>query len=452
MSEVLLNPVTNLRVDKNFAYNISVFRKYDAEDRSLLKDIILYVTLYFQQENLFGYYNLDPDHFCKIMGRKKNKIFAKHENPIFYKISDKSKEELIELEQQHGRLSKHRIWDTKFENALLILKYETLISSYAHSGPNTDRVTIEDFQYFKKIHIVVEKRGKARKIIYQYQPTEEFKASLIRFFCNVNLKTYLNTKQKHLDECYFELINRVNGQELKQKTETFYNIIEFAKLLNISAQALLNEAAHNKTLSNGQKPKKGAFTDLKRKINRKFNTFQDLTDTDFNNLELTWTKAPGARSTNYDNVVKISWTGKSEAVRKEEVKKIFDDLFFTELIKDLSFFFNNNHTLFEVDNEIVINKFLNWLFSDKDFEIKKSKYVSVFVDTKGGGYTKIEDKAIQFFSNLINVGKANDKEQLFYYQDKKFIVVDPKQAKKHEYGHIKEMIYLLDKHHEYFRS
>lgn len=448
---VLLNPVTHLRVDKNFAFNISVFKKYSAEDRSLLKDIILYVTLNFQKD-LFGFSTIDPDDFCEVMNRKKNKIFEKHEDPIFYRINDLSRDELDDLEATHGRTSKYRIWNTKFENALLILQKETIIHSYALNTIDTDRVSIEDFRYFKKVVFQTQKRGRARKIIYQYMATEEFESSLIRFFTNVNLQTYLLTKKAHLDDCYFELLNRIHSFEYKGKYELYYNIIEFAKTLNISTNALLEEQAYNKELLPKQKPQRGAFSDLKYKINRKFKTFQSLTEDDFHNLKHEWVYAKGDRKSRYKNVIKITWTPKSEEVLREERRKIFEDLFYTELFKDLSMFFNNNHKVFELNDDVVVIKFMEWLFSAEDYDVKKSKYISIFVDTRGNDYDKLDTKAVDFLSMIISAGDWNRKSPFLGYDKGTYFVIDPKSKEKMEFGHIKHVVYMIEKNFNYFKT
>ena len=53
----LLNPEENLRIDRNFAYKITVFKEYGKQDEQLIKDIIVYMSSRFQKD-LFGFIDL----------------------------------------------------------------------------------------------------------------------------------------------------------------------------------------------------------------------------------------------------------------------------------------------------------------------------------------------------------------------------------------------------------
>jgi len=214
----------------------------------------------------------------------------------------------------------------------------------------------------------------------------------------------------------------------------------------------LEEQNHNKNLLPKQKPQRRAFSDLKYKINKKFNTFRSLTEDDFHNLKHEWVYAKGDRKSRYKNVIKITWTPKSEEVLREERRKIFEDLFYTEFFKDLSLFFNNNHRVFELNDDVVINRFMDWLFSAEDYDVKKSKYISIFVDTRGNDYDKLENKAVDFLSMVIAAGDWNRKSQFFGHEKGTYFVIDPKSNDKIVFGHIKQVVYMIEKNFGYLKT
>ncbi|SEC67723.1 hypothetical protein SAMN04489761_3474 [Tenacibaculum sp. MAR_2009_124] len=411
----------NVRIDKNLAFNITDFRKYSKKDEALIKSLVIYMSLNFQK-NLFGLVDIDPADFAKRMKIYRTDLFKKHDDPLFFKVSSTPKEELLRLEKEHGNMSQYRCWNTNLENALFVLKYENIISSYKSKSGDEERITLNNFAYIKELHLVFKKVGKTKKIIYQYKPTEEFEFSLRKFFFNANITTFLALRSSSLEDWYLNLLNRIQVQQYTGNTKPiYYKIVDFAKLLNISTQRL-------------EANEKDAFSDVKKKINRKFKkTFLPKVEKEIMGLELNWRKSENSK---YYNVVEISWIKPSEESLKENKKSIYEDLFLTELFKNLSVFYNENYLSLESDMETKTNKFLKWLFSYNDLDIKKGKYISVFADIKGK-HSKLEEKAHDYF---VFLGDMQNKRRFLRYEESEFILINPMTNQELHYKEIKEAI------------
>ena len=115
-------------------------------------------------------------------------------------------------------------------------------------------------------------------------------------------------------------------------------------------------------------------------------------------------------------------------------------------------FFNNNHKVFELNDDVVVIKFMEWLFSAEDYDVKKSKYISIFVDTRGNDYDKLDTKAVDFLSMIISAGDWNRKSPFLGYEKGSYFVIDPKSKEKMEFGHIKHVVYMIEKNFNYFET
>ena len=80
---------SSLRVDKNMAYNISDFKRYDKMDQIVIKNLIIYMSLTFQK-NLFNLVEIDPKDFIETMKLNRSSLIQEHKNPLFYKINSLS--------------------------------------------------------------------------------------------------------------------------------------------------------------------------------------------------------------------------------------------------------------------------------------------------------------------------------------------------------------------------
>lgn len=437
----LLEIRKNLRVDQNFIFHITNFKKYGKEEEKLIKELILYMTLH-SQKNLFGEVDLDPSDFCKEMNVHRPSIFSKHKDPIYYKLRNEiSKKEHLALQKKHGNMSKFRIWETKFENALLILQNERFYFSNDSVQNNSTIIELNNFTYIDKLKIKFEKVKKTKKIIYVFTPTKEFDNALKKLFLSINLKTYINLRKPSLEDLYLKLLYRIKMETRKNNTKLMYNIEELALLMNVSIKTL------------GQK--KG-FSNLKSNINRKLNKhifdvtmggYKKSKIEEFPSLYFKWEKGANCK---YANIGVFYWSVSTEEEKKKETF-LYKDLFFTELLQVLSINYIENYDKFSPNKEKLTFNFLLWLLSDEDYEIKTSKYVSVFSDIRGN---KINSKrySVDFFAALIEIGAAQNKHHFLSYENNKFIFDDKEKQKRFEYNELKDLIYDISGNLEYFRK
>ncbi len=423
-----------LRIDKNFAYHITSLKKYVDEER-LLKDLIIYMSYSYQRGlDLFGRSSLDPYDFCKKMKVDRTNLMRTHPDPLFFKVSDMTKEECLALEKLHKKDSSYKVWDSFLENALFILKYEKTITSYSSKDEMGDRVTLADFSYIKELSYI---KGPRRKHFYEYIPTEEFENSLKSFFINGNIDTYILLRKTSLEDFYLKLLNRIEDQE-KKSNYILYKFREFAELLNISTDAL----------DNADSTKKKTFSDIKKKINYKFNkNFIPKLNGQIPDLSLSWIAPEYSK---VKSIPKVSWRKRSEKELTERNNLIYNDIFYTELFKELSSFFYANYGYLQHNEERQMNDFLTWLFSMDNFDVKKSNYISIYAKRKGDK-KNLEAEATDFFSNLIEIGNRNKLKTFIWYKDRRFFFHNIRDGKEYTYHHIKDLLVLLVSQFEFIR-
>ncbi|WP_143569851.1 hypothetical protein [Tenacibaculum agarivorans] len=422
----------NIRIDQNIGYYIDKLKKYN-EDEDLLKSLLLYMCFNFQK-NLFGYSTLDPTHFASVMNHGVENLKRKHPNPIYHKYSGRSKEEAEMLQEKHGRVSAYRILDSRLENALLILMHEGTLDTYLSKSEYAEIIKLSDFRFIEDIQVVIEKRKKAKKLTYLYKLSEQFEYSLKKMFFNANISTYNTLRKKNLEDWYLKLKNRINICSNRGENQIVYSIQELAQVMNISTETL---------------GKKGGFSRVKNRINDKFNnTFSPAVTNEIEQLQLSWVKGKGART--YNTPI-VKWKNKSKEELKALNNIIYTDIFFTELFKDLSVYYSNNYEKFSHGEAIIYERFLLWLLSPKDYEVKTSKYVSNYVDYKGR-HDDVQRDAISFFEKIINIGKINLVEKIVYYNDGRYVFKNKFKGQEFEYLEIKDLFFELTQHYKFFES
>jgi hypothetical protein len=448
----LLNPRTNLRVDQNFVHQITNFKKYGKKDEKLVKELIIYITLH-SQKNLFGDVDLDPLDFCKEMKVDRKYLFSKHDDPLYFKIRDNiSQEEHLNLQKKHGNMTKYRVWDNRFENALLILQHEKFYFSSdsftqetIENKNNVAVVELNNFTYIKELKIRFEKRNKTKKIIYVYKPTEEFERKLYKLFVNINLNNYLKLRRPSLEDLYLKLIYRIRNESHKGNNKIYYNITELAQLMNISTNTLKKE---------------GGFSDLKKKINNKLNKYifkkhlglqQSLFDKEFPTLKFDWEKGKNSQGipVRYANVGVFTWKIKSEKDVLKEEKIIYNDIFYTKLLQNLSENYNDNYGRFVTDKNDLMRGFLNWMLSEQDYKIKQSKYISIYSDTRGNKNNS-EEQANDFFIKLMKIGGYNKSHNFLLYSQNTFLFNNEKKGRTFKYKNLKDLLFDLVSNIKYF--
>ena len=389
----LLEPESNLRVDRKFGFQIGTFKKY-GDDEQLLKDLIIYMSLN-HQKNLFGYISFDLDNFCEVMKYDRKNLLRAHSDPIFYKLNSQfTKEEHLIREKDNGNDSEYRVWKNKLENALLILQHESLYIPNEKISENHKKISHTNFTYLKEVSILFKKKGRTKKFYYQYIPTPEFQETLERYFLVTNLVNYLNIKKSKLSDLYFNILYRSQNQE---SNSVNFNFKFLAELMNISTKKINEE--------------KG-WSYIKQNLIRKFNhKFKPNVEDEITGIKLKFIKS---NKSNYNNIPVISWDSKKIETLEETNKIIYQDLFYTKLIKDLSINYYQNYQTLELDNEVIMKGFLSWMFTYEDISIKQGKYLSIYADTYGNK-VNIEEESKDFFFKLTNLGTYQIKRVFMKY-------------------------------------
>lgn len=397
----MITKQNNIRLDKNFAFHIDVFKKYK-EDEELIKSLILYFSFNFQK-NLFGFSTLDPAHFCKVMRHGEENVKRKHPNPIFHEVSGRSKEESERLQKEFGRVSKYRILDSRLENALLILKYEKTLDTYMTKDEFADIISLKDFRYIEELDVIIKKTGKTEKLNYQYKLNEKFEFNLKKFFFNAQINHYNTLRESNLGDWYLKILSRITSESKKGNSKIYYNIEELAKVMKISTNTL---------------HKKGGFSQLKKQINNKFkNKFLPIVGEDIKDLELKWIKGEESR---YQNIPVIHWRRNNDELNKKVDQMIYNDLFYTEFFKDVSLYYFNNYDKFSKYDDKLNSAFLDWLLDGSDYEIKIGYYVANYADILGK-HDDIQKLAIGFLDKLGQLGKVNAIYKILYFENGKYV-------------------------------
>ena len=192
------NPLP-VRIDKNFAFHISSFKNLFGEDAKLLKAIIFYMAINFQEKDLFGFYKLDPKEFADKLKFAKTHLFYLHENPFFV-THDPNAQELLALEEKHGRNSAHRTWRTTLENALYILTNRSFIDDYRIREQNKTIVETQRFNFIDTIRFEHVRTWKTKKVVYYYKPNPLFEQNLRTYFIGTFTEHFVALRKSNLDE------------------------------------------------------------------------------------------------------------------------------------------------------------------------------------------------------------------------------------------------------------
>lgn len=438
----LLNSKENLRIDKNLGYHILDFREQLPEVQLLIKNLIVYMSYKFQK-TLFGYIEFDPYDFAKTMKIDRKELFKEAADPIYYKIKGRSRAELKALEKEYGNMSEYRCWDTNIENAFLILQNSSIHKIYKVSNEDkSEKITIDNFRYIDTFHVLFRRVGKTKKLVFQYEPSKKFEESLKRFFYLTNINTFIELRSSNLEDCYFKLFERIQDEELKNNTNIDFGFKEITELVGLKVP---DEYTENK------------FSDIKKKVNNKLKKFIAVVKNDIKELSFDWVKGDNSR---YKNTVSFNWVGKTSQEKSIEKRKIFDDLFYTELLKTLSSHFSNEYPEYAAQEELQVNLFIRWFFSlnEEIMNFKISTYVYVFASLWGTRTNKdIKDEGRRFFVDLCCTYAKFFKEgasysKYIYYTKGSFYLYDKKHEALYNTDTLKEFIVHLYQQRNYFGS
>lgn len=403
------NPLP-VRIDKNFAFHISSFNTLFGEDSKLIKAIIFYMAINFQEKDLFGFHKLDPKEFCEKLKYHQSHLSYIHKTPFFL-THDPNAQKLIELEEKHGRNSVHRTWSTILENALYILTNRSFIDDYRVRKQNKTVVETQRFNFIDSIRFEHVKTGKTKKTIYYYKPNPLFEDNLRTYFIGSFTNHFASLRQNNLDDSYLNLLNRINNATSNKLTGIQFSIGAIAEILNISEYK--------------------RFTQYKRKVTDKFETLKPFLDSHFKGLELTWIKPSSVTAAsaliesiavphnkvNYENIALITW----ELYTKEEVatsnQKTYDNIFDTELSRNIikAYFDTHEGKLLNAEEENKKDSFYKWVFSSKDMQLKKATYITTYGAIKKHQIS-VEQHASSYLKTLVYISTIQEKHNCIQFE------------------------------------
>lgn len=365
-----------LRIDKNIAYNVLEFHKYeDRQTQIIIKSLLIYFS-YSYQVDLFGYGVLDPHAFAKKMKIDKDTLFKKHPNPKQIQDSNVSAEELYKKEEQEGRFSTYRVWDSYLENAFYILNTLPLYENFKGSTlDNHQYIGIKNFILVREVQLHFQKTnlGRNTKIFFKYKLDETFERNLRKFFLQTNFQKYIQFKKNKTEDFYLTICNIYQTYRIKQINKFRWKLEDLLQFFNIS----------NKLEIKYQK----------RRLNTIFKKFEGELEKEIPGIKFGWDKGEGQR---WAYVPYVTWNLIDISEIKEINRNVLREVFLKHLRKNLKdLYFNQQGNTTQVE-------FLHWLINNKiDTDLKIATYISTYsLNQKVHKNTNIENLAKQFFVKL----------------------------------------------------
>ncbi|MEM7487334.1 MAG: hypothetical protein AAF348_19165 [Bacteroidota bacterium] len=410
----------SLRVDKNVAFNIMSFREL-GEDAKLIKAVLLYTALNHQEEDLFGFYRLDPKKFAKSMFLTESHLYRLHPSPYFMEHDPRAEEKLErESNDPKGRMSEWRTWRTYLENALYILTNQNIVDDYRFKDNNKTIITTSRFNFFDEITFKLEKSGKTHRIIYYYKPNVKYENNLKQYFLLGEIKKYNLLKKPKLDDAYLDILNRIANANSKGVNSLKFSIDLLAEILGIK--------------------KYKRFSDWKAKVTEKFDRLRAVIGEDIKGLELTWINpndtvgdhvelVETGTKVRVDNVALITWDRMTIEEKRQKDSKTFKNIFDTELTRAFvqTYFNTYEGKLVGLSEDRKKELFYEWFFSDVDMDIKEVKYKDTYVEIYKGSkgmnaysreFLKVLEYATKAQAKYKCISFEND-QLVLYFKDKK---------------------------------
>ncbi len=371
---VVYSEVNPIRVDKNVAFNIAAFRRFP-EDSKLLKAIILYMAINHQDEDLFGFYKLDPIKFAEKMYFNRTFLFRKHPSPFFLE-HDPNAQVLVRNEMSHrpnGRMSEHRTWSSYLENALYILTNQSIIDDYRYKEGDKMTVSTTRVNFIDEIRFELIKVGRNHRVMYYYKPNKKYEDNLKSYFLITKIQKFNLLKKPKLDEAYLDILNRIHNANSKGLNAILFNIDTLAHIMQIADYK--------------------RFSSKKAKVTEKFEILRKTIGEDVKSLTLTWVNPNDSISSiidgikyknstgKYKNVAQISWSRLTKKETTDRNTRIFKTIFNQELNRALiSAFFNAHEPKTRVlSDERKKKAFYRWMFSMDDMDIKEIKFKDTYL-------------------------------------------------------------------------
>jgi hypothetical protein len=348
----------NIRVDKNLAYNILDFRKIeDFQTRSILKSLLLYFSFQYEKD-LFGYGRLDPVEFSKMFNYDRRNLSRHVEEPK-YKTDE---------------LNSNIEWNTYLENALYILATTPIFEEYKGQDENYNIVGFKNYIILKEILRYTPKKissGKPKKY-YKYILDNSFETNLKKFFLNINVKYYLETRKWNGDDFYLQIMNIYNQSKKDGKSSFYWEIKELIEYFNVAHKEIRVQ---------------------KQRLNSIFKKYENLLKNDIKGLSFVWKKT-GSQKFAY--TLFMIWEKEDPKQLTEEKILILEQLFLDTLKREL-------YNVYNVDKspkKETLNDFYNWLIDKKNKETIILIHKSVTNNLKGKNNWGADSWAITFYNKI----------------------------------------------------
>ena len=366
--------LSNIRVDKNLAYNILDFKKIeDFQTRSILKSLLLYFSFQYEKD-LFGYGKLDPVVFSKLFKYNRSNLSRYVENPKF----------------KADGLNTVVEWNTYLENALYILATTPVFEEYKGQDENYNVVGFKNYVILKEIFRYTPKdksRGKVKKY-YQYVLDSSFEINLKKFFLNVNVGCYLEAKKWNGEDFYLQIMNIYNQSKMNGQTSFYWRINELIEYFNVSHKEIRIQ---------------------KQRLNTFLKKYETLLENEIKGISFEWKKT-GEQKFAY--TLFMMWEKQDQ--KEIEQEKIFklEQLFLDTLKRELYNCYRKN----DINSKEKIEFFYKWLVLKENKDLIISTYMKVVNDLKSKSTWGGDSWALSFYNKISVIKTVKKMDECFIAQ------------------------------------
>lgn len=378
---------SNLRIDKNIAYNIIEISKIeDVQTQIIIKSLLIYFSFSYQCD-LFGYGQLDPYDFANKMHIDKDLLFRKHPNSKFVRDSQRnglSLKELHKIEENNDKYnSDTRIWDSYLENALYILVSTPIFEQYKGSTDKRDFIGLRNHILMKEVQLfpVSVNKGRTQKLYYRYKLDDYFERNLRRFFLQIDFESYRAAKKKNIDNFFLTIMNIFNSYKHKGINRYHWNFNDMVSHFNVSPNLKIKNQ--------------------KQKLNFHFRNLEKILSKDIPGIKFDWIAGEGQR---WKYVPIVTWDKIDVSLQKNQDFKVVEDVFLKHLRKNLYEIYLNQTE----ENSDDVAHFYFWLRAKDMEQIKISCYISTYSIYNKVTFPKPETLANLFFREKIKKSEGID--------------------------------------------
>lgn len=362
---------SNLKIDKNLAFNILEFNNIeDSQVRNIIKSLLIYFSFQYQ-EDLFGYKSLDVESFSKKMNI--------HKTTLNRKV--KYKDELSKYGDEALK------WSTYLEQALFILASKPVFSNYKGKvdveNSSYTYTGIQNFLILKevrKVEVFEKKNGNnggKKPNFYEYKLDEVFERNLREFFFLIELENFFKTKKIGGDDFYLNLKSIYYSESSKGNNSYRYDFNYITNYFNVQNPEV----------------KKQKF-----KVNAIFKKLEELFATEIKGIKFYWEKKTD--NCKYAYVPCVRWDLDKEEFKRRSLIEI-ENVFLNDLKRTLYDIFRTQLPDYKDED------FKDWFGDPSNDDVIKSAYVSIFLKYKARSkYPTPETLSSQFITKRNELRKA----------------------------------------------